>query len=112
MQNNAARVKPQCPWCLSELSPDFTKNIGNYPQPCPTCGQSVRTSIWQVLFIVACLLPIIGTALVLSKITYDNGSAALAVAILLGGGILSMFVQKYIPTINGPAKASVGKSKS
>ncbi len=98
------KMKGHCPWCAERLSTKLVRSLGNIPTPCPYCGQPIKASTIQVLFVVVCLLPILAVALMLSRSVYGQGQRLVAIAVLLGGMGFSVYVQKYLPLVAGPAK--------
>lgn len=93
-----------CPWCNETISMEVVRNLTKISIPCPFCDKPIRESMWNVLFVVMLLLPIIAFFLYLSKLLYDSDLVALSVFILIIGGFVSIYVQKYIPKICGPSK--------
>ena len=86
----AKPMKPSCPWCQSFLDPGLVRNLGKYADPCPQCGKPVRQSVWQVVFIVVSILPLIAITLFLSRTADDAGSVSISVSVLISGGLLSI----------------------
>ncbi len=93
-----------CPWCSENISIEVVRNLTKISTPCPFCEKPIRESMWNVLFVVFLLLPLIAFFLYLSKLLYDSDRVVLSVFILIIGGFVSILVQKYIPTIYGPSK--------
>ncbi len=78
--------------------------LGKHPKPCPECQNPIRESMWQVLFVVACGLPLAAGTLYASKMAFDTGSTTLTIVVLIAGVVLSTCVLYFAPTIHGPAK--------
>ena len=93
-----------CPWCSENISIEVVRDLTKISTPCPFCDRPIRESIWQVIFVVILLLPLIALFLYLSKLLYDLDQRILSVLILIIGGLVSVYIQKYIPTIDGPRR--------
>ncbi len=64
----------------------------------------MRESMWQVLFSVLLLLPVIAAFLYLSYALGELGHNYSAIVVFLCGGAVAILVQVYFPTVHGPAK--------
>ena len=96
----------RCPWCHADLDPEFVRNLDKLPRPCPACGEPIRESIWQILFTVLLLIPVVAVFLYISKYVYDQGYSLGSIAIVLLGITASIVGQKYLPIVSGPARAA------
>ncbi len=94
-----------CPWCNANLDRKTLKGLTRIPQPCPSCGEPIRESMWQVLFTVGLLLPVIALMLYASKWVYELGHSSWSVVVLLGGIVLAVALESFFPTVFGPARA-------
>ena len=97
-------MKGHCPWCEERLNHETVRQLGRVSEPCPRCGNPIKESIVQVLFVVVCLLPILASALVLSRYVYEKGNEILSFTLLLAGFGFSIYVQKHLPLVAGPTK--------
>ena len=93
-----------CPWCRDNLDTRFVAGLTKLPQPCPSCGNPVRESIWQVAFSVVLTMPIVAVTLYLSFVLGDQGHTYSAIVLFLCGGAIAILVQAYFPIVHGPAK--------
>lgn len=97
-------MKPTCPWCRLDLDAGVVRSLGKLSEPCPHCGKPIRASMWQFTFIVILLLPLIAVTLYLSRIAFDQGSVPLSVLALIGGMLLSIYLQRFVPIVHGPSR--------
>jgi hypothetical protein len=102
-------VSRACPWCGDPLDERFVRSLGRIAEPCPACGRPIRESCFQVLFSALCSIPIAAVILYLSYALYELGSRAGAGAVMLCGIVFWVYLHKYIPVVNGPAKGANGR---
>lgn len=95
-----------CPWCGAPIPRATVRGLTQVPAPAPCCGRPVRQSLLQVLFVVVLLLPLVALALGASKLAFERLGQVASVVVLLGGGAVAIFVQKYVPVVHGPARAA------
>ena len=96
----------ECPWCRVTLDKKYVGNLTKASQPCPSCGNPIRESVWQVLFTVLLLLPVIAGFLYLSYSLGERGHKLSAVIVFLCGGSIAVLIQAYFPQRYGPAKGN------
>ena len=94
----------KCPWCGAPASKQLVSELTRLSQPAPCCGKPIMQSVWQVLFTVVLLLPLITFMLYLSKVVYEAGNEIGAIVIFLAGAGCAIYVQKYIPVVHGPGR--------
>lgn len=99
-------MKASCPWCRLDLDAGFVRSLGKLSEPCPHCEKPIRASLWQFVFIVVVLLPLIAITLYLSRIAFDQGSVPLSVLALIVGMLLSIYAQRFVPTVHGPSRGA------
>ena len=95
-----------CPWCKQTLGSALLRNLGAIAQPCPHCARPIRASTWQILFIALAMAPLAASILWLARIAYENGSKVAATIIVIAGIVFAIFLQRYVPTVHGPARGA------
>ncbi len=93
-----------CPWCGSVIDKSVVGKLTKVPQPAPCCGQPIAESIWQVLFSVLLLLPLLALILYVATALDNSGNRSGAIALFLFGCTGGIYVQKFFPVVHGPSK--------
>ena len=103
-------MSPRCPWCQAELEAKKLRGMGGISEPCRACGKPLRISLWQLLFTVLLLMPLIAGLFYLSNTLYEKGHTLVALVVFFTGLAAGMYIQKFIPVIHGPARGFSKKS--
>ena len=94
----------KCPWCSAPLDRVLVRDLIHIARAAPCCGKPISSSMWQVVFTVLAVMPLIAPIVYCSMIAEAAGHRTGAIVVLVLGGGLTIYVQKYLPVVHGPVK--------
>lgn len=94
----------QCPWCRSAIDRDVVASLTRISQPAPCCGEAIAESLWQTVFTVLLLSPLLALTLYFSRLSFEFGHRAGSVLVVLLGLVISVYVYRFVPIVHGPGR--------